>query len=264
MFSRGYTFFETNDTIATNSNFFLHCHDEYEIFMFLGGDSSYVVEGNVYSLSPGDVIIIRKHQMHRIYHNSPKTYKRIAIQISPAFFQSMSCNEYEKVFLQAGKKNLGNKLNSEIVRSSGLYDAIMRLKKYSNKFTEKSPITDAIVTEILYILNNTAQFSIADMSNQQLKEIIGYINSHFTENITLDGISEQFFLSKYYLCRQFKKYTGLTLQSYIRQKRLALVQELYAAGKSLADSAVSAGFSDYSSFYRTYLNEYGISPKKGM
>ncbi|MBQ7793426.1 MAG: helix-turn-helix transcriptional regulator, partial [Clostridia bacterium] len=164
----------------------------------------------------------------------------------------------------SSKKNLGNKINSEIVRSSGLYDAIMRLKKYSDSFTTQAPITDCALTEILYILNNISDFSIADMSNNQLKEIIAYINRHFTEDISLDDISEKFFISKYYLCRQFKKFTGHTLQGYIRHKRLALVQELYNSGKSLSDSAVLAGFSDYSSFYRTYLNEYGVSPKKGL
>ena len=54
----------------SNVNFQLHNHDSYEIYMFLEGDAKYIVEGNTYSLEPCDMIIIRKHEMHRVFHNS--------------------------------------------------------------------------------------------------------------------------------------------------------------------------------------------------
>ncbi|MBQ7793297.1 MAG: AraC family ligand binding domain-containing protein, partial [Clostridia bacterium] len=101
----GYVYREDYSEVASNSHFMLHSHDEYEIFFFIEGDSHYVVEGNIYSLTPGDVIVIRKHQMHRVFHNSPKSYKRIVLMVSPAFFQNMQCGEYEQAFFSS-KKNL--------------------------------------------------------------------------------------------------------------------------------------------------------------
>ena len=47
--------------VPSNSNYQLHRHEEYEIYMFLEGDSKYVVEDKTYPLKPDDIIIIKKN-----------------------------------------------------------------------------------------------------------------------------------------------------------------------------------------------------------
>lgn len=258
------TYYSANESktdSVSNANFWLHSHDDYEIYLFIDGDSKYIVEENTYSLNQGDVIIIRKHEMHRIYHNSNGKYHRFVITVSPEFFRQKNCLQYETAFLENSKK-IGNKINAEIVHSSGLYDAIMRLKKYSNNFTSiDTPITDSAMTEILYILNIISSFSFPDESSGTIKDIIAYINNNFTEEITLDTLVDKFFISKYYLCRAFKKATGLTIQNYIKQKRLTHVHELCSSGITISQAATLSGFNDYSSFYRTYVKQYNITPK---
>ena len=245
---------------ASNENYRLHCHNEYEIYMFLEGDSKYVVEEKNYNLAPNDVIIIRKHQMHRIFHNSNKTYRRFTLTISPEFFLKNACTEYEAAFLEENF-NTGNKISADVVRSSGLYDALMRFKKYSLNYTIlNSPIVHSSVIEIIYLINKISSFENPNKTESPLKNIINYINNHFTDEITLDWLCEQFFISKYHLCRLFKKNTGLTVQMYIKQKRLILVDELRKEGKSLTEAASRAGFNDYSSFYRTYIKKHGSNP----
>ena len=244
---------------AKNTNFRLHNHDRYEIYLFLEGDSKYIVEENVYNLEPYDMIIIRKHEMHRVYHNSNAKYRRFVLMISPDYFKD--CPEYEEVFLKSSAGR-GNKINSDVVRSSGIYDAVMRLKKYSDGYSlSESPVIKGTITEILYILNSISHFSVGDNSNNQLKEVISYINNNYTDEITLDILEEKFYISKYHLCRIFKEATGLTVQNYIRQKRLTYVSELKRQGKNLTEAATLAGFNDYSSFYRAYKNKYKKSPK---
>ena len=66
-----YTINESFNFAPTNANFQLHNHNDYEILLFLEGDARYIVEDNIYTLEPGDLILIRKHEFHRIYHNSP-------------------------------------------------------------------------------------------------------------------------------------------------------------------------------------------------
>lgn len=256
--------YSANESIsekASNKNFFLHNHAEYEIYMFLEGDSEYIVEGNVYTLNPNDMIIIRKNEMHRVFHNSSKKYRRFVLMISPEFFAQKNCLEYETGFLTQSQK-YGNKIKADIVHSSGLYDAISRYKKYSNNYSvSDSPITDSCIIEILHILNSISSFSYANVSNSPIKEIISYINDNFANDISLDELSNVFFISKYYLCRLFKQSTGLTIQNYIRHKRLTYVQELHNAGKTLTDASTLAGFHDYSSFYRAYLKEHNAPPR---
>lgn len=249
----------------SNENFHLHNHNEYELLLFLEGDARYVVEEKNYTLEPGDIILIRKHEMHRIYHNRPVCYRRILLMVAPEFFQENHCQEYETQFLKT-YPGMGNKIAADIVRSSGLYDAFERYRKYSEEFKldMEAPVLKAIVTEILYLVNKIAGFSAADLTNSPMKPVILYLNNCYTEDITLDMLEEKFYMSKYYICRAFRRATGLTIHEYIRRKRLTKVRELKNSGMSISEAAMKSGFHEYSSFYRAYLKEYGVPPGKDM
>lgn len=252
-------------SIPSNDQFELHWHDEYEIFLFIEGDAKYIIEEKTYTLEPLDIILIRKHEMHRIYHNSNTRYQRCVLMVSPKFFQEYSCQSYETQFLNT-VDGIDNKIPGEIVRSSGLYDAFLRYRKYAEAQHEPegSPLLRSIIIEILYLLNKNTGFSKSDHTHGPIKSVLLYLNNNYTDDITLDMLAEKFYLSKYYLCRAFRKATGLTIHEYICRKRLALVRELREEGKSLNEAAMTAGFSDYSSFYRAYVKEYGIPPRKGL
>ena len=249
----------------STANFQLHTHEAYEVYLFLDGDASYIVEDKTYSLEPFDIIVIRKDELHGVNPAGDVPYSRIPLHILPSFFTAYNCKEYEACFLNSTSAT-GNKIPAAIVHSSGLYDAFMKYKKYSDNFATRtdSPILTAIIIEILYLVNQVTEYSVTDVSNGPLKEVIMYLNTHYTEEITLDMLEETFFLSKYYLCKAFRKTTGLTLQEYIRLKRLAKVRDLRLTGATISEAATAAGFTDYSSFYRAYKKEYGVSPRENM
>jgi len=244
----------------SNQKFRLHVHDDYEIFLFLEGDASFVIEENSYDLEPGDIIIIRKNQLHRVHHKSNTRYHRIVFNIMPEFFVK-ECPEYHEQFLNP-QNNIGNKIDAKTVRAGGIYDAVMRIKKYSDNFTIKdSVIVKSIVIEMLHLINTTTAYSEASIGNAQLRQIIEYINKNYTSSITLDDIEKKFFISKYHLCHIFPDATGLTVYQYITKKRLAYARELIRSGTTINSASEKAGFNNYSSFYRSYINEYGVTPK---
>ena len=241
--------------------FKLHVHNDYEIFLFLQGDSRYVIEENVYELEPFDIIVIRKHQMHRVHHNSPSFYHRIVLNVTPEFFSTYDCREYEEQFIDPYSE-IGNKIDAKTVKKSGIYDAFMRMIEYTDDFkNQDSPIARACVVEILHLISNIKSYSKSKTENSQLKEVIAHINKNFTQPLSLDMLEKDFFISKYHLCHIFPKATGMTVHQYITQKRLALAKDLLKAGVSVNDSAKQAGFNNYSSFYRAFTNEYGYPPK---
>ncbi len=245
---------------VTNEKFFLHSHDFYEIMLFLQGDSSYIIEGNTYKLNPYDLIVQRKNEMHRVYHNSSATYERVLLSVEPGFFEKYNCKELEEEFLKQTHGSM-NRIDAELCVSSGLYDAFLRLQKYSHNFKDTySPVVSATIIEILYLINNAKLFSMGDIPDSQLKAIIAYINSNYSQEISLDELAEQFYISKHHLCRIFKVGTGMTVNNYITNKRLMRVKELKAEGHNMGDAAMLAGFGNYSSFYRAYQKNYGYSP----
>lgn len=255
---------ERMEDTTNNDNFFLHDHELYEILFFLEGDSKFVIEGKEYFLESGDMIIVRKHEMHRVYHNSNAKYQRIVLFVEPDFFRTHNCSNYETQFLNA-QMGIANRIKSDYVRSCGLHDAFKRLRRYAKNFVEEdTAIVEAIIIEILYLINRAGRFSSSDGHDSQVVQVISYINNHYTEDIDLETLEKKFFTSRYHLCKIFRKATGLTIHDYIRRKRLSRVRELRQNGKSITDAAMLSGFSDYSSFYRTYKKMMGCSPKENV
>lgn len=243
-----------------NKNFQLHTHDFYEIYMFEKGNAEYIVEGNTYTLEPDDIIIIRRHEMHRAFHKGDGEYIRTVIEVYPEFFAENNCKEYEKSFLESGE--VGNKISAAVVRETGIKDAILRLKRYSCEYENVyTPVCVSIIVEILYLISGIDKFSVDESSNRHIRDIMVYINNNYTENISLENLAERFFISKHHLCRIFKEATGHTVHSYVTRKRITKVGELRKEGNTFGEAAYLAGFGNYTSFYRAYLKEFGISPK---
>ena len=261
MSEKQYLMRETYTAVPTCEKFVFHTHRRYEIYLFLEGDVKFIVEDKTYSLEPYDVVIAKKNELHNISLVRDIPYHRFVLQVWPSFFEENNCPEYEKFFLDTTSA-AEYKIPAKVVRSSGLYDAFKKYRKYSDNYKLKdTPVLKAIITEILYLLNNINQFATANYTNTPVERIISYLNEHYTEDISMELLQNQFFLSRNYLCKIFKATTGLTVFDYIRKKRLALVDDLTNEGMTISDASRMAGFHEYSSFYRAYMREYGISPR---
>ena len=95
----------------------------------------------------------------------------------------------------------------------------------------------------------------ADFDNitNKVYNITAFIHSHFTENISLESISREFFISSYYLSHQFKRITGFTLTDYVQLTRVRNAQTLLlSTDLSIAEIAFQCGFSSFSQFNRAF------------
>jgi len=88
------------------------------------------------------------------------------------------------------------------------------------------------------------------------------INLNLNEDLSIDIISEKFYLNKYYLMHLFKQETGYTLHNYIQKKRVIRAAELLRSGLQAGEVCSLCGFGDYSTFVRTFKKEFNLSPKQ--
>ena len=68
-------------------------------------------------------------------------------------------------------------------------------------------------------------------------------------------------MSKYHIAHVFKDEIGMSIHQYISKKRLARCREALLGDVPVTKVYLLFGFHDYSSFYRAFKKEYGISPK---
>ncbi len=98
--------------------------------------------------------------------------------------------------------------------------------------------------------------------NIMMDDIFLYIKEHLLEELSLEQLEKEFFVSKYHICREFKRLTGQTPHSYIIKARLDLCKRYIEQGKSIHEVYQLGGFGGYNHFFRAFKKEYGITPKE--
>jgi AraC-like DNA-binding protein len=95
-----------------------------------------------------------------------------------------------------------------------------------------------------------------------MDDIFLYIREHLTDDLSLETLEKQFYVSRYHICREFKRLTGQTLHAYIVKSRLSLCKKHIESGKSIKEVYELGGFSGYNHFFRAFKKEYGMTPKE--
>lgn len=95
----------------------------------------------------------------------------------------------------------------------------------------------------------------------RLSKVMDYIDTHYSENITLEEAAQIACFSKFYFTRLFKQYTDQTFYDYLSTKRIhAAEQMLIVPNLAITEISLKSGFSSLSSFNRTFKRLKGCSP----
>ena len=99
---------------------------------------------------------------------------------------------------------------------------------------------------------------------QRLQKVIKFIGQHLDEEISLEILSDVFYVSKFHFHRLFTAFTGLSLQQYIRWLRLkrAAHQLIIRKDQSIINIAINAGFESHEAFSRVFKKACGFTPSQ--
>ena len=249
----------------------LHAHIFYEVYLFCSGDiESYVVDNNSYPIKSGDILLIPPEVMHHpIFSGSGGGYKRYVLYISQSFFER----------LQLVDPELGNIF--ERCRSTRNY--LIRCKKpaqpriledrlldiwnahHSGKLCSKATETSRCI-DFLVELNraNTERLSTDSGRDNRslLEQILTYISENYQHPLSLGEVAAQFFVSPSTVENLFKQRLGKSFYRYVIEYRIISAQALILKGTSLKDVSSLCGFGDYSTFFKMFRKEVGVSPSR--
>ena len=248
----------------------LHHHDFYEIYFFISGNISYNIESRSYRLSPGDVLLINPQELHQpIFSPEKQHYERYVLWINAGFLQQfiLPGQDMSRCF------DTDHPGHTNLIRPDGvtrelltyLFQQLIR-EQDSQEFASELCCL-SLLAQLLVLVNRAALRAGHGPEPQEnvdsvVYRILTYISNHYSEDLSLDFLANEFFISKYHLSREFSRVVGTSVHRYIVQKRLIMARQLMAAGTSTSEVSQLCGFGDYSNFYRAFTNEYQISPRK--
>ena len=247
----------------------VHHHDFYEVYFLLDGDVEYWVDGSIYRLRPGDLMLINPQEFHRpIVTGDTAIYERIVLWINQEYLENLAQNRFLSRCFDKASPTHTNLLHPSAAARASLHDRLAQLVReyYSNE-----PGADTCATglflQFMTEVNRMALRADARREAQQessplVSRVLTYIREHYRDELSLDALAQQFYVSKYHLSHEFSHEVGIGVYRYILLHRLSMARQLLASGGSPGEVCVHCGFKDYTSFFRAFKAEYGISPRE--
>ena len=239
----------------TKAHNFNHCRDAYNLVFVTNGSGKCVLEGEEYPLAAGTVIISKPLEYYYIEIDRGSRFERYVLELSSQDLTDANLELLEKSIGESRCLRFFGESYDTILSAFERSQAAMRL------FDDRIDVyCYTLLSEIICLL------SIARIEHSVTNEgelgfrVIKYVNEYLTRGLTLEFLSKKFFVSKYYLCRSFKKHNGISVHGYIVHKRVMLAKQLIESGTRAVAAARRVGFHDYSAFYRAFVRIIGQPP----
>ena len=226
--------------------------DSYLIVLVLSGSGILMYANKIFTLKKGSCFFI--DCMTPYYHQSNPDDPWELIWVH---FQGATTPEYYRFFSGLSTPVLAPTSFGELREK---FDILLTVNKESNLSAEIA--SSRLIMDILSILlQEVTKPKNSDTPHKtNLESIRNYLDEHYTDKFSLDELAEEFFISKYYLCREFKNMYGITLNHYVIAKRITLAKKLLRFSPyTLEEIATECGFYDASYFNKQFKKSEGIS-----
>jgi len=247
----------------------VHHHDFYEVYFFLRGKVEYRVEGRIFRLEPGDLLLINPMELHQpVIQGESSVYERIVLWIGREYLESLSREDIDLTrcfdISLPTHTNLLRLTSAQRTKVLGFLGEMVR-ERYDGGYGSElcaSGIFLRFMVELNRIaMNRSAAGDREEETSPLVTEVLSYIGDHYDEELTLEGIAQQFYVSKYHLSHEFRRVVGTGVYRYIVLKRLVIARQMLSEGISPGVVCTACGFGDYANFYRAFKAQYGTGPR---
>ncbi|HEM3695022.1 TPA: helix-turn-helix transcriptional regulator [Streptococcus suis] len=249
-----------------------HWHPELEIIFVQSGSASYYISQDRFQSQAGYIFFIQPSTLHSIHpiEGIEEETTRLKIHLdnlgrqtiepfsqryiqplhSGHFFLTPCIKPTDKAYVDIRDCLLG--LYSIIQEEGIYYDIMMKAKLH----------------ELLYLLfkNRYVRRQYTDdtyQKYQKLKELISYLQEHYSEKINIQQLAQRFGYSKNHFMSIFKHHTGSSCVDFILQLRLNKACEaLLQSNLTISEIAHNVGFENLSNFNRQFKKRFNMTPKQ--
>lgn len=247
----------------------VHWHDELEIIYIRHGILHVCIEGHDYVGHDGSIFLVNPRELHFMGSDDISVaYYTLLFPLEFISFQTMDDLETNLLMpLRSGQLQLAREISDPALSQSlrMLLEQVIQLNQKPGSLHCQIETRLLLLKALTLMLEHNLLLTPSLSGNQVnlQREMLAYIQEHFTEKISLKILSEQFHLSEKYLSRYFKEHFKLTFSEYTNHLRLTCAKGLLENTKlPVTEISLCAGFPNVSYFIRMFKRQYGTSPLK--
>lgn len=235
-----------------------HWHRSIELIYIVEGQQYTIINGKKIVNQKDDLLIINSCDVHACGNNGDAQNLCLCIQIDYKILRKLY--QKDEIFF-----------NSQI--NSQAYEQIKEImKKIYLKTKENNQHLNILINgylyEIYYLLTELIDSRYkkemtSDQNYINLQEMLDYIDTNYSEDLTLKSLAKQFNYSVSYITKTFKKFSNTTFKEYLTHVRLINSEMLLInTNQSVSDIALMVGFSSLRSFDEAFKKQYQSTPQK--
>lgn len=242
-------------------------HHLYEVFLLLSGEVEYRIEGQIYHLTPMNLLIIPPQKMHSMKINTSQPYERMVLQFSANLFPTFTNSD---LFLNHNDRfSPSIVIPNNYVKQSNLPDLMQQCEEFcvlKHKYIDLRLVCTILqivetLNELILSINDTnavLPVKVEKVSNA----CIQYINQNLTdkEKLSPQNLAKELHISPSHLQHTFKKELNITLHTYIFKQRMQLAKKLLLQGNSPQSVSDQLGYEYYSTFYHNFIKCFDYTP----
>ena len=216
------------------------------------GSGTLNYNGDVYPLSKGDCFFIDCRQSHFYKSSEIDPWELMWVH-----FNGSTSQQYYDFFLKQSKNVFRPPFFD---RAVSVLNEIISVNEAREQNAEI--ISSKLIVELLTLAltSNNGDQMYDSALKQKLASVHEYIDTHFSEDLSLEKLASEFYISKFYLTREYKKIYGMTIFQHIITSRINYGKNLLRfSEKSVEEIAHLCGFNDQSYFARQFKKSENLT-----
>ena len=249
-----------------------HYHDTYEIFCSRVRHLAYRVNGAVYELAFGDILVLNQFDIHQSLARPGTRYHRQLTVFYPELVASWSVPGYGLLSCFERRPPGFRHLIRLSAPDRAQYDRLFAAGIEASKLpgAERDMVERLLVAQLLVVVNRGRQLepsappeaAVSAAESARLDAITRFVDEHLTEDLSLDVLADRFATTPNGLNRLCRRAGRVTMHQYILRRRIEQARLELSRGTTVTEAAYASGFGNLSHFIRLFRQKTGVSPKE--
>ncbi|WOO35061.1 AraC family transcriptional regulator [Anaerocolumna sp. AGMB13020] len=257
----------------TSGSFLWHWHKEIEFTLVLSGNMFYQINEDIFYLTEGEALFGNSNTLHTGRMDKNKDCNYLSVTFNPKIIYGYEGSLIQHKYVNPLQQDtsfssfhfdLSENWHTEIISYLMQLSVITKQESYYRELDTQLLLLKlwrTFASNRPHQVKETKKFE--EQNIKRIKQILTYLENHFTLKIELEDVARHINLCKSECCRLFKRYMGIPLFEYLIEYRIEK-SLFYVTGSdiSITEIALNVGFTDPNYYSKVFRKLKGCSPTK--